>query len=389
MVIKIIPEISEIIYMVGFKSGIPATVLFLTVLSVFLNYNSSGAVGRMVEGKAVDSIINLENAIIVHGLHSEISEHDEISKKGGIIVDNDFGNGLATPRGKKNGIVKRNDTSYRNADVDLHNPTAKEYLKNLRKKDIRWQVMKYRIRRGDNLWDLARSFNSESEHIIGINAIDNPDRLDAGKTIIIPHRKGTSYTVKKGDTLSAIAKEHGTTVSSLKSFNTLRNAESIMPGKTLFIAYNGKNNRIKKEAYIAKNEPTTKPDKEKRFQWPLRGRITSSFGNRIDPFSKKRSFHCGIDISAEPGTPVRASAAGKVIFNGWKDGYGNMLVLRHDGGYITVYAHNKKNTAEVDTIVGKNEIIAYSGMTGAVTGAHLHFEIRKYLTPLNPLRFIK
>jgi murein DD-endopeptidase MepM/ murein hydrolase activator NlpD len=125
------------------------------------------------------------------------------------------------------------------------------------------------------------------------------------------------------------------------------------------------------------------------FMWPLRGRITSGFGSRSDPFSGRRSFHNGIDISAEQGTPVKACADGEVIFSGWKDGYGNLVVLKHTNGYISVYGHNsvlKKNEGD---IVSRGEIVSLSGMTGAVTGAHLHFEIQKYQTPLNPLRMMK
>jgi murein DD-endopeptidase MepM/ murein hydrolase activator NlpD len=108
----------------------------------------------------------------------------------------------------------------------------------------------------------------------------------------------------------------------------------------------------------------------------------------MDPFSGERKFHCGIDISVNEGTGIRAAAEGRVIFSGWKEGYGNAVIVRHRNGYITVYAHNSKNMAQQDALVKKGEIIALSGQTGAVTGAHLHFEIRKYLTPLNPLRFL-
>lgn len=121
----------------------------------------------------------------------------------------------------------------------------------------------------------------------------------------------------------------------------------------------------------------------------MRGKITSGFGTRRDPLSGKRRFHCGIDISANVGTPVRASAGGKVIFSGWKDGYGKVVILRHRGGYITVYAHNSKNNVRINDFVKRGTVIARSGMTGAVTGAHLHFEIRKYVTPLNPLRLLR
>ena len=96
-----------------------------------------------------------------------------------------------------------------------------------------------------------------------------------------------------------------------------------------------------------------------------------------------------MDIGAEIGTSVMASADGEAIFSGWKKGYGRVIILKHKDGYITVYAHNKKNIISTGDKVEKGEVIASSGMSGAVTGPHLHFEIRKYVTPLNPYRFLK
>jgi len=123
--------------------------------------------------------------------------------------------------------------------------------------------------------------------------------------------------------------------------------------------------------------------------WPLKGRITSGFGTRSDPFSGERRFHNGIDISAEIGTPVKSAADGDVIFSGWKDDYGNLVVVRHANGYISVYGHNSElNVTEGDK-VKRGQILSLSGMTGAVTGAHLHFELQKYQTPLNPLRMLR
>ncbi|HEY1406868.1 MAG TPA: M23 family metallopeptidase, partial [Spirochaetota bacterium] len=131
------------------------------------------------------------------------------------------------------------------------------------------------------------------------------------------------------------------------------------------------------------------PTRSVSFMWPLHGRITSGFGNRPDPFSGKRSFHNGVDISAEQGTPVKACADGEVIYSGWKEGYGNLVVVKHINGYVSVYGHNSVLKKEEGDIVKKGDVISLSGMTGAVTGAHLHFEIQKYQTPLNPIRMLK
>ena len=121
------------------------------------------------------------------------------------------------------------------------------------------------------------------------------------------------------------------------------------------------------------------------FSWPARGRITSSFGNRRDPFTRTRRFHSGIDISLDPGTPIFAAANGTVIFSGWKEGYGNTVVLKHERGYITVYAHNSSNGVPEGETVKQGQQIALSGMTGLATGPHLHYELYRNGTPVNPL----
>jgi murein DD-endopeptidase MepM/ murein hydrolase activator NlpD len=138
--------------------------------------------------------------------------------------------------------------------------------------------------------------------------------------------------------------------------------------------------KIVQEELLALSE-----SKRKRFIWPIRkGKLTSKFGSRFHPISRRNEFHCGIDIGCPKGTLVRASEAGRVLYNGWRKGYGRIIVIRHTDGYVTVYAHNKYNyrRARVGKWVEKGKVIAVSGDTGYVTGPHLHFEIRKSLNPL-------
>ena len=96
-----------------------------------------------------------------------------------------------------------------------------------------------------------------------------------------------------------------------------------------------------------------------------------------------------MDISAPVGTVIRSAEKGRVIFSGWKQGYGRVIIVRHERGYITVYAHNSKKLGKRGDSITRRQKIALSGMTGAVTGAHLHFELRKYVNPLNPIRFLQ
>ena len=121
--------------------------------------------------------------------------------------------------------------------------------------------------------------------------------------------------------------------------------------------------------------------------WPVNdGKITSDFGLRSDPFTEKATYHKGLDIAVNTGTPVMAAASGKVIRAGYeKGGYGNFAVIEHSSGFMTLYAHCSKVTVKAGDSVKAGQNIALSGSSGRSTGPHLHFEVRLHGTLLNPL----
>lgn len=119
------------------------------------------------------------------------------------------------------------------------------------------------------------------------------------------------------------------------------------------------------------------------FAWPADGKLRSGFGPRDG------KHHDGIDIAAPVGTPVRAAADGQVIYSGDAiKGYGNLVILRHEGGIVTVYAHNSKNLAIEGGAVKRGETIAEVGQTGAATAPHVHFEVRIDERPRDPLLYL-
>ncbi len=121
---------------------------------------------------------------------------------------------------------------------------------------------------------------------------------------------------------------------------------------------------------------------------PLYGVVTSKFGYRKDPFNKRPAFHSGIDIRAGYKQPVRATANGKVIFSGWKRGYGKVVIIRHKYGFETVYAHLAYKRVGINQPVKAGDIIGYAGRTGRATGVHLHYEIKRYGKYINPLKLL-
>ena len=123
------------------------------------------------------------------------------------------------------------------------------------------------------------------------------------------------------------------------------------------------------------------------YAWPLSSvTITSSYGNRY--LNGKNGFHYGVDLRASTGTSVYAADGGKVIFAAYNGGYGYLVKIEHDNGDQTYYAHLSKINVSVGSRVYKGQLIAKSGATGNVTGPHLHFEIRKNGSAVNPVRYL-
>jgi murein DD-endopeptidase MepM/ murein hydrolase activator NlpD len=118
------------------------------------------------------------------------------------------------------------------------------------------------------------------------------------------------------------------------------------------------------------------------FVWPVLGPVTSPFGWRWG------RMHEGIDIGAASGTPIRAAAAGTVIYAGWMGGYGNLVAIDHGGGIATAYGHQSSIATGYGSYVAQGEVIGYVGSTGHSTGPHLHFEVRVNGVPVDPLGYL-
>jgi murein DD-endopeptidase MepM/ murein hydrolase activator NlpD len=125
-----------------------------------------------------------------------------------------------------------------------------------------------------------------------------------------------------------------------------------------------------------------------RFIFPANGRITSSFGNRVHPILGYRRFHAGIDFGASYGATIRAADSGQVIFAGWYGGYGRAVIINHGNGLTTLYAHASRLFVSEGANVQQGQAIAAVGSSGLSTGPHLHFEVRRNGTPINPRDFL-
>ena len=123
--------------------------------------------------------------------------------------------------------------------------------------------------------------------------------------------------------------------------------------------------------------------------WPVQGRITGSFGERIDPFSGEGAFHRGVDISSEIGTRIIAPADGVVRFADFMNGYGRTVLLDHGNGITTLYGHMSGFAVSAGQLVHRGDTVGYVGQSGRSTGPHLHYEVRIFDTPVNPRKYLR
>jgi lipoprotein NlpD len=206
------------------------------------------------------------------------------------------------------------------------------------------------------------------------------------------------HQVHSGETLGGIAQKYGVSIQEIARYNAIRNPDKLEVGQMLRIPP-GKPQQVATlpktvPAPAARSAPETwgddssslsesrRGDSHSPFLWPVEGAITSKFGPR------NGSFHDGIDIAAPLGTQVMAAADGKVIFSDVLRGYGNVVILRHANGYLTVYAHNRANLVKEGQAVRQGDPIAEVGQSGRATGASLHFEVRKDNLARDPLRHL-
>lgn len=122
---------------------------------------------------------------------------------------------------------------------------------------------------------------------------------------------------------------------------------------------------------------------------PVQAPVSSSYGYRRSPFSRKRTYHYGIDLSLPTGSPVRATGGGKVVKSVYNRTYGNYVDIEHLSGLITRYAHLKTSHVKVGDMIARGDVIGLCGSTGRSTGSHVHYEVRYNGRPRNPQQFVQ
>jgi murein DD-endopeptidase MepM/ murein hydrolase activator NlpD len=236
------------------------------------------------------------------------------------------------------------------------------------------------VREGDTLERIAKMFEVTVNTVRWTNNLDRKAVLKVGQELTILPISGIPYTVKRGDTLASIAKATGGDAEEIALFNDI--SGSLAAGTALIIP----------DGELSTPAPAPAP--RRNVATGVRpvgttGGVDSS-GYYLAPLSRyvrTQGIHGynSVDLGAPVGTPILASASGEVILSrtgSWNGGYGNYVVISHDNGSQTLYAHQSRVAVGVGEHVVKGQVIGYVGNTGRSTGPHLHFEIRG--GPRNP-----
>lgn len=224
----------------------------------------------------------------------------------------------------------------------------------------------------------------------------------SGKGIHTPY-----YTVRHGDTLYSIGRRFGIDHKLLARRNHIRYPYTIYIGQHLYLTRIAPRSQPLPIPSSRRSSGTPSDSASKsgthvkaadvrqsshmpaanghvgRLRWPIHGTVTSPFGRRGS------RMHDGIDIAAKRGTPIHAAADGVVVYSDRRlSGYGRMIIIRHAGGMFTAYAHNERNLVRKGDRVKSGDVIGRVGSTGRATGPHLHFEVRRGTTPVDPKAYL-
>jgi lipoprotein NlpD len=223
------------------------------------------------------------------------------------------------------------------------------------------------VKKGQTLYTISRIYEVDEHYLARINGIPDPTQLQVGERVYIPgakYVKSVPVTVRPTPTKKWVKPKPTVVASKPKPKQTKK--PTVVKKKTV----------SKPKKTYSKTPVASKG----RFIWPVKGQILKKFGSGTSK---------GLEISANKGTSVASAAAGKVIYSGSGiTGYGNLVIVRHDDSFFTVYGYNQKNLVSAGAFVSKGEKIALSGKPPSGGKYRVYFEIRYGKKPVNPLAYL-
>ena len=277
----------------------------------------------------------------------------------------------------------------------------------------------HEIQRGETVYGIAQRYGISTRALIDWNSLRPPYRLIPGEHLRLPQSQG--YVVQRGDSVYAISRKYGVDMATLVRANNMRPPYTIHVGQRLSLPANAApvwasanapvqtaslppaTSRANSSSASGPTSPSAArpapkpapprpvvtvakppPRASSGFIWPVEGRVLSSYG------AKKSGLHNdGINIAAPRGAAVRAADNGVVAYSGKEiRGFGNLLLIKHEGGLITAYAHTDTLLVSRGDTVTRGQVIGKVGKTGGVETPQLHFEVRQGTRAVNPSKYL-
>lgn len=249
----------------------------------------------------------------------------------------------------------------------------------------------YTVRTNDTLSEIAERCGVSMSELASTNGLSAPYTLRVGQTVAMP--RPPVHVVQRGENLYRIGLRYGVPFQQLASHNGIGAPFEIEVGQQIRlpngaqVASTRSGGSSRAATTPSSNDRYTPPPAEAgapSFDWPVRGQVLANFGRR--PNGERND---GINIEAPSGAEVRAAAPGQVVYAGSElAGYGQLVLIRHSGGYVTAYAHNSRLLVREGDQISRGQIIAQAGATGTVDRPQVHFEIRSGVNPVDPMSYL-
>ncbi|MBS4008623.1 MAG: M23 family metallopeptidase [Clostridium sp.] len=284
------------------------------------------------------------------------------------------------------------------ADVLTETPSGSSfrpvYIQQLNRRQMQRQqrteavLLRHQVRRGETLGSIARKYGTSVEYLMLINNLTNPHFIRERQILKLltdntPEQAvltKVTHTLRRGETVWDLSRRFRVGMESILKANNITDPRRMMPGQRLIIP--GAAAATQALSQRSGTLLASRTDSRTAFLWPTRGQISSGFGPRWG------SFHYGIDIAAVVGTPILAIADGMVTDAGWWPGFGKMVRIEHEDGWVSIYGHSSRIFVAAGQEVETGEKIATVGRTGNATGPHLHLEMIYNGVHQNPLKHL-
>jgi murein DD-endopeptidase MepM/ murein hydrolase activator NlpD len=235
------------------------------------------------------------------------------------------------------------------------------------------------VRQGETLFSLGRKYGVSPYAIAQANGLSKSAPLSIGQTLQIP---GGGTKVLASAPAEEQVEDAGSDEGTIAKTET--DSPPAMKQAEAPEAASGKDQSKIASAPTADDEAPAADPSLPAFRWPVKGRVISEYGAKPNGLRNE-----GINIAVPEGTSVRAADSGVVAYAGNElKGYGNLVLIRHEGGWVTAYAHNKELFVKRGDTVKRGDIVAKAGQTGSVSSPQVHFEIRKGATAMDPMKFL-